>query len=148
MAIWLLVTITSSVRGERVRAASTFGASPGGLTAQVSYWLLTTSTGTAIAPGSASHLQSKYAGSFPLATPGPLNDAVERVAMFQRGSQELISPGKAGFGTAPLIRYSPETRYRLPNHNVDNDHQDGRMGIHRSGGQSGKHKYQSASRAK
>jgi hypothetical protein len=89
-----------------------------------------------------------YAGSFPLATPDPLNDAVERVAMFQRGSQELISPGKAGFGTAPLIRYSRETRYRLPNHNVDNDHQDGRMGIHRSGGQSGKHKYQSASRAK
>jgi hypothetical protein len=63
LAIWLLVTITSSLRGERVTAASTFGASPGGLTAQVSYWLLTTSTGTAIAPGSASKSVSGAAGA-------------------------------------------------------------------------------------
>jgi len=51
LAIWPLVTITSSFRGERVRAESTIGPSPGGVSAQVSYSLLTTSTGTAGDPG-------------------------------------------------------------------------------------------------
>ena len=58
LAIWLLVTITSSLRGERVRAESTLGASPGGVSAQVSWSLLTMSTGTAIEPGSASKIVS------------------------------------------------------------------------------------------
>jgi hypothetical protein len=58
LAIWLLDTITSSLRGERVRAESTLDASPGGVSAQVSFSLLTTSTGTAIAPGSASKIVS------------------------------------------------------------------------------------------
>src|SRR5467141_1246532 len=46
-------------------------------------------------------------------------------------SKELISLGKAGFGTAPLVRYTVEPKYHLPNHNVDNEHQECRMGIHR-----------------
>ena len=46
---------TITIRSRRLSRIMVARASPGGLTAQVSYWLLTTSTGTAIAPGSASN---------------------------------------------------------------------------------------------
>ena len=45
--------------GERVRADKTLGETLGGVSAQVSHSLLTTSTGTAIAPGSASKIVSR-----------------------------------------------------------------------------------------
>ncbi len=62
-------------------------------------------------------------------------------------ASELISPGKARSGITPLVRYSLEPLYRLLDHKVDNDHQHGTMGIHRSGGQLGRHKHQQALRA-
>ena len=88
MAVWPLVTITSSFRGERVRAESTIGASPGRVSAHVSYSLLMTSTGTTIAPGSASKIV-------------PSEEPVRRVAGEVRTAPETFEPRWAPDGSLP-----------------------------------------------
>jgi len=77
-------------RGEAFRAESTIGASPGGVSAQVSNSLPTTSTGTATAPGSASKMVSPEA-------------PVRRVTEEVRTAPETFEPRCAAPLTAAVV---------------------------------------------